>query len=77
MIHFAFTNTARVLLNTGNALIMNDNQAINLMFHQIVQDVLTSRYPIKQSMIDSLAALQLQATFGNYNPDIQSNGWLQ
>lgn len=73
--HFLYK--AKLVLKTSNKEIMSDPEAINLIYIQAVHDVVTARYPIKADDISVLAALQLQATFGDYNPDTHFAGWLK
>jgi len=56
---------------------MSDPEAINLIYVQATQDVVTCRYPAKTEDITVLAALQLQATFGDYNSEVHFAGWLK
>ena len=55
---------------------MEDPEAVNLIYLQAVSDVVTNRYPSNQKDLTVLAALQLQATFGNYRPDTHTRTWL-
>jgi len=68
---------AKLVLKTSNKEIMSDPEAINLIYIQATQDVVSERYPAKQEDITVLAALQLQATFGDYKKDVHFPGWLR
>jgi hypothetical protein len=67
---------AKLVLKTETKEIMADTEAINLIYIQAVADVITSRYPSNEKDITVLAALQLQATFGNYSSAAHVPGWL-
>jgi hypothetical protein len=67
---------AKLVLKTETSEIMADKEAINLIYIQAVADVITSRYPSNEKDITVLAALQLQATFGNYSSAAHVPGWL-
>jgi hypothetical protein len=71
-----FVYKAKLVLKTSNKDIMGDEEAVNLIYIQAVQDVVTSRYPSQDKDITVLAALQLQATFDDFNPDQHVAGWL-
>jgi hypothetical protein len=72
-----FIYKAKLVLKTSNKEIMSDPEAINLIYIQATQDVVTERYPAKTEDITVLAALQLQATFGDYKKDVHFPGWLR
>eukprot|EP00808_Paulinella_micropora_P026680 g54161.t1 len=72
-----FIYKAKLVLKTSNKEIMSDPEAINLIYIQATQDVVSERYPAKVDDITVLAALQLQATFGDYKKDIHFPGWLK
>jgi len=57
---------AKLVLKTSNKEIMADPEAIKLIYLQAVSDVVTNRYPSNEKDITVLAALQLQATHGDY-----------
>jgi hypothetical protein len=67
---------AKLVLKTSNKEIMADPEAIKLIYLQAVSDVVTNRYPSNEKDITVLAALQLQATHGDYKKDIHVPGWL-
>jgi len=71
-----FLFKAKLVLKTTNQEIMSDPEAINLIYIQATQDVVTSRYPVNEKDITVLAALQLQATFGDFKKDVHVTGWL-
>jgi hypothetical protein len=72
-----FIYKAKLVLKTSNKEIMSDPEAINLIYIQATQDVVSERYPAKVDDITVLAALQLQATFGDFKKDIHFPGWLK
>jgi len=72
-----FIYKAKVVLKRSNPKIMSDPEAINLIYIQATQDVVSERYPAKTEDITVLAALQLQATFGDYKKDVHFPGWLR
>jgi len=72
-----FIYKAKLVLKTSNKEIMSDPEAINLIYIQATQDVVSERYPAKTEDITVLAALQLQATFGDYKKDVHFPGWLR
>lgn len=67
---------AKLVLKTSNKEIMADPEAVKLIYLQAVSDVVTNRYPSNEKDITVLAALQLQATHGDYKKDIHVAGWL-
>jgi len=67
---------AKLVLKTSNKEIMADPEAIKLIYLQAVSDVVTNRYPSNEKDITVLAALQLQATHGDYKKDVHVPGWL-
>jgi hypothetical protein len=68
--------TARLVLKSNNPEIVKDPEAINMLYMQSVNDIVTAKYPVKETALVILAALQLQATFGDYQPDSHGGGWL-
>lgn len=72
----AFLYKAKLVLKTSNQELMSDPEAINLIYIQATHDVVTARYPVNEKDITVLAALQLQATFGDFKKDVHVNGWL-
>lgn len=71
-----FVFKAKLVLKTGNSAIMADPEAVNLIYMQAVSDVITHRYPSNEKDMTVLAALQLQATFGDFKEDVHIQGWL-
>lgn len=67
---------AKLILKADNPEIKGDAEAINLLYLQSVHDVLSSKYVVKETPSVILAALQLQATFGDYHADMHGHGWL-
>ena len=67
---------AKLVLKMDNGEIMGDPEAVNLIYVQATQDVITERYPFQEKDITVIAALQLQATFGNFSKDVHQAGWL-
>jgi hypothetical protein len=72
----SFLYKAKLVLKTSNKELMEDPEAVNLIYIQAVSDVVTNRYPSNEKDITVLAALQLQATFGDYKRDVHGPGWL-
>ncbi len=67
---------AKLVLKLNVPEISTDAEAINLLYIQAVSDVVTDRYPVKEKDSVVLAALQLQATHGDYKPNVHIPGWL-
>lgn len=67
---------AKLVLKTNDPEIMADPNAVNMIYIQAVHDVVTFRYPVNEKDITVLAALQLQASYGDFQPDIHVQGWL-
>jgi len=72
----AFVYKAKLVLKTSDPEIMADAEAVNMLYIQAVHDVITWRYPVNDKDITVLAALQLQATYGNYKEDVHTDAWL-
>jgi len=72
----AFLYKAKLVLKTSDPDIMADPEAVNMVYIQAVHDVITWRYPVNEKDITVLAALQLQATFGNFNEETHTDNWL-
>lgn len=72
----SFLYKAKLVLKTSNKELMADPEAVNLIYVQAVSDVITNRYPSNDKDITVLAALQLQATFGDFKRDVHGPGWL-
>lgn len=68
---------AKLVIKTTDQKILSDPEAINLLYIQATHEVVTNRYPCKEGDITILAALQLQATFGDFQPDVHIPGWLR
>eukprot|EP01006_Ploeotia_vitrea_P027799 TRINITY_DN60566_c0_g1_i2.p1 TRINITY_DN60566_c0_g1~~TRINITY_DN60566_c0_g1_i2.p1 ORF type:complete len:674 (+),score=448.69 TRINITY_DN60566_c0_g1_i2:161-2182(+) len=71
-----FLFKAKLVLKTSVPEVMTDPEAINLLYIQAVHDVVTQRYPVKDKDITVLAALQLQATYGDFQSESHVVGWL-
>jgi len=71
-----FLYKAKLVLKTSDPDVMADPEAVNLIYIQAIHDIITARYPVKEKDITVLAALQLQATFGDYQPEAHGPGWL-
>lgn len=71
-----FLYKAKLVLKTHDPDVMADPEAINLLYLQAIHAIITTRYPAKEKDITVLAALQLQATFGDYQSDAHIPGWL-
>jgi hypothetical protein len=72
----AFCFKAELVLKTTEADVMADPVAVDLLYVQAVHDVVNNRYPVKEKDVTVLAALQLQATYGDYQPDAHGAGFL-
>lgn len=67
---------AKLVLKLNIPEINHDTEAVNLLYIQAVSDIVTNRYPVKEKDAVILAALQLQATHGDYKPNVHIPGWL-
>lgn len=68
---------AKLVLKSTNPDLIADPEAVNLIYVQATADVVTERYPCNEKDITVLAALQLQASFGDYKKDEHVPGWLK
>jgi len=68
---------AKLVLKTSNPDLLADPEAVNLIYLQATSDVVSERYPAAEKDVTVLAALQLQATFGDYRKDAHVPGWLK
>lgn len=68
---------AKLVLKSTNPDLIQDPEAVNLIYIQATADVVTERYPCNEKDLTVLAALQLQATFGDYKKDQHVPGWLK
>eukprot|EP00475_Leptophrys_vorax_P012380 TRINITY_DN18819_c0_g1_i3.p1 TRINITY_DN18819_c0_g1~~TRINITY_DN18819_c0_g1_i3.p1 ORF type:complete len:862 (-),score=242.99 TRINITY_DN18819_c0_g1_i3:43-2628(-) len=71
----------RLFLKAGQILefqqfFSDDESAINLAYLQAVSDVVTEKTPALVKDCINLAALQLQNSFGDYNPDEHTEDWM-
>jgi len=66
----------KLMIKTSSDTLMTDMEAVHLTYLQAVSDVVTGRYPSTDKDVTVLAALQLQATFGDYNGSLHQSGWL-
>jgi hypothetical protein len=73
---FRFLYKAELVLKTTEKNLIEDEEAINLMYIQAVHDVVRERYPGDAKDIPSLAALQLQAQQGDYKPETHTMEWI-
>lgn len=71
-----FLYKAKLVLKTSDPDVIADPEAVSMLYLQAIHDIVTFRYPVKEKDITVLAALQLQATFGDYQPDAHGPGWL-
>jgi len=67
---------AKLVLNTSDPDIMADPEAVRMIYLQAVRDVVTTRYPVNEKDLTVLAALQLQATYGNFKEDTYNEAWM-
>jgi len=73
---YQFLFKAKLVLKTSDPDVMADPEAVSLLYLQATHDIVTSRYPVKEKDVTVLAALQLQATYGDFQPDSHVAGWL-
>jgi hypothetical protein len=71
-----FLCKAKLVLKTTNKQIMADTCCVDMIYKQAVHDVTTSRYPCKEKDVTVLAALQLQASEGDFDKSVHQPGWL-
>jgi MyTH4 domain/FERM central domain/RA like domain/PTB domain (IRS-1 type) len=71
-----FLYKAKLVLKADSKEIKTDTGAVELLYMQSVNDVVTGKYPVKDKDLCILAALQLQATFGDFHADMHGHGWL-
>jgi len=64
---FRLVFKAELVLKTSDKNLIEDEEALNLVYMQAVHDVVNERYPADASICPSLGALQMQASFGDYN----------
>jgi myosin-7 len=74
--NFRLVFKAELVLKTSDKNLLEDEEALNLMYMQAVHDVVTERYPSESKDCPSLAALQLQASFGDYKADTHTIDWI-
>lgn len=73
---FRLVFKAELVLKTSDKNLIEDEEALDLMFIQAVHDVVNERYPAEVKDCPSLAALHLQASFGDYQPDMHTIDWI-
>jgi len=64
---FRLVFKAELVLKTSDKNLMDDEEALNMVYMQAVHDVVNERYPADTAICPSLGALQMQASFGDYN----------
>lgn len=74
---FRMVFKAELVLKTTDRHLIDDEEAVKLMYIQAVHDVTTERYPPEEKDCASLAALHLQAQFGDYQPDTHNDTWMK
>jgi hypothetical protein len=67
---------AELVLKTSDKNLIEDEEALNLMYMQSVFDVVNEKYPAEAKDCPSLAALHLQSSFGDYNASVHTIDWL-
>jgi len=67
---------AELVLKTSDKNLIEDEEALNLMYMQAVFDVVNEKYPAEAKDCPSLAALHLQSSFGDYNAAVHTIEWL-
>jgi myosin-7 len=72
----SFLFKAKLMIKTTSDTLMTDQEAVNLTYVQAVSDVVTNRYPSTDKDVTVLAALQLQATHGDFIRGQHNPGWL-
>lgn len=71
----SFLYKAKLVLKTTDPDVAADTEAVNLIYLQAVHDVVSWRYPVQEKDITVLSALQLQASYGNYKDDTNTESW--
>ena len=66
----------KVVLKISEPALSHDKQAVSLLYWQVYRDTLVERYPLQDKDVGTLAALWLQATYGNYTPAKCTTAWL-
>ena len=68
---------AKLVLKTSNPELVRDHESVHLLYIQSVSDVVSERYPVTDKDLTVLAALHLQASFGDYRKDQHVPGWIR
>ncbi len=71
----SFLYKAKLVLKTTDPDVNTDSEAVNLIYLQAVHDVVSWRYPVQDKDITVLSALQLQASYGNFKDDTNTENW--
>lgn len=74
---FRFIFKAELVLKTSYKALVEDENALNLMYVQAVHDVVNERYPYEEKDCPSLAALQFQAAYGDFDPTMHTASWVE
>lgn len=74
---FKLVYKAKLMLKTNDPELSADPKAIELTYMQAANDVLTHRIPLVDKDLPIIAALQLQATFGDCNEENNGPGILK
>lgn len=74
---FRFVFKAELVLKTSNKKLIEDEIALDLLYIQAIHDVVHERYPYEEKDCPSLSALQLQASFGDYDAALHTPKWVQ
>jgi hypothetical protein len=74
--HFKIFLKSEIILKTSEKAWVQDDEAFNLLYIQVVHDFLNEKYRPVVRDCANLAALQLQALQGDYNPSAHTVTWL-
>lgn len=73
---YRFMFKAKLILKTTNPRLLDDEDALHLFYVQAVHDIVHGRYPAEARDCPSLAALFLQANFGDFRSEEHSLEWI-
>ena len=72
---FRIVFKAEIVLKTSKQVLVDDPEAVRLLYVQAFNDVVTEKYPCNKKDLCRLAALHLQCEYGNYNADVMNDQW--
>jgi len=73
---FRLVFKAELVLKTSDKNLIEDEEALNLMYIQAIFDVVNEKYPAEAKDAPSLGALQLQTSFGDYAQSTHTIAWV-